>query len=80
SPSVQSIVPVGPRYRSGITHSRLQRGATFAAKIGRAERPVARRRLPASQNAAGIEASLIPPAAAAPAAANAVDFSVLAAR
>ncbi|WP_210212591.1 hypothetical protein, partial [Mesorhizobium sp. M4A.F.Ca.ET.050.02.1.1] len=32
------------------------------------------------QRAAGTEASLIPPAAAAPAAANAVDFSALAAR
>ncbi|WP_145965063.1 hypothetical protein [Mesorhizobium sp. M2A.F.Ca.ET.043.05.1.1] len=80
SPSVQSIVPVGPRYRSGITRSQLQRGAAFAAKVGRAEPPVARRRLPASQKAAGIEASLISPAAAAPAAGNAVDFSALAAR
>ncbi|RVC59011.1 hypothetical protein EN759_33230, partial [Mesorhizobium sp. M00.F.Ca.ET.038.03.1.1] len=79
SPSVQSIVPVGPRYRSGLTHSRLQRGATFAAKIGRAERPVARRRLPASQKV-GVEASLIPSAAAAAVAPTAVDFSALAAR
>ncbi|RVC83443.1 hypothetical protein EN745_02835 [Mesorhizobium sp. M4A.F.Ca.ET.022.05.2.1] len=76
---VQSIVPVGPRYRSGITRSRLQRGATFAAKVGRAEPPVARRRLSASQKAAGIEASHIP-SAAAPVASQAVDFSALAAR
>ncbi|RWP98300.1 type IV secretory system conjugative DNA transfer family protein [Mesorhizobium sp.] len=79
SPSVQSIVPVGPRYRSGIIHSRLQRGATFAAKVGRTEPPIARRRLPAPQKA-GVKASLIPPAAPALAAANAVDFSALAAR
>ncbi|RUV80286.1 hypothetical protein EOA51_33105, partial [Mesorhizobium sp. M1A.F.Ca.IN.020.32.1.1] len=28
--AVQSIVPVGPGYRSGLTQSRLPRGATFA--------------------------------------------------
>ncbi|RWF23023.1 type IV secretory system conjugative DNA transfer family protein, partial [Mesorhizobium sp.] len=79
SPSVQSIVPVGPRYRSGITQSRLQRGATFAAKIGRAERPVARRRLPAAQKNE-LEATHIPSATVAPVAPQAVDFSALAAR
>ncbi|RWP30360.1 type IV secretory system conjugative DNA transfer family protein [Mesorhizobium sp.] len=76
SPSVQSIVPVGPRYRSGITQSRLQRGATFAAKVGRAERP---RRLPAAQKNE-LEATHIPLETAAPVAPQAVDFSALAAR
>lgn len=79
SPTVQSIVPVGPRYRSGITNSRLQRGATFAAKVGRAEQPVAPRRFSAPQKK-DVDATLIPPAAAAAVAPHAVDFSALAAR
>ncbi|WP_292388513.1 type IV secretory system conjugative DNA transfer family protein, partial [Mesorhizobium sp.] len=78
--AVQSIVPVGPGYRSGLTQSRLPRGATFAAKVGRAERPPARRRLPGPQNSAGVEAPPVPPAAAARTASTSVDFSGLAAR
>ncbi|TIN90104.1 MAG: hypothetical protein E5Y29_00920 [Mesorhizobium sp.] len=57
----------------------MQRGATFAAKVGRTEPPIARRRLPAPQRNE-LEATHIPSATVAPVAPQGVDFSALAAR
>ncbi|WP_195180133.1 type IV secretory system conjugative DNA transfer family protein [Mesorhizobium sp. INR15] len=73
SPTTPPIVPTPPSYRSGLAQSRIRRGATFAAKVGRAAPPPPRRRGTANGRS---EAATVP-ASANP---EVIDFSALAAR
>lgn len=73
SPSVPTIVPTAPTYRSGLLQTRLQRGATFAAKSGRTAPPRPSRRVIAKEPSKFAADPALPSPAA-------VDFSALAAR
>ncbi|MHA6645193.1 type IV secretory system conjugative DNA transfer family protein [Mesorhizobium sp. A623] len=73
SPPLPTIVPTAPAYRSGLLQTRLQRGATFAAKAGRTAPPPPRRRVIGKEpSRAAVDPALSSPPA--------VDFSALAAR
>jgi type IV secretion system protein VirD4 len=73
SPTLPPIVPTAPAYRSGLLQTRLQRGATFAAKAGRTVSPPPRRRTTTKQQSeAKADPTSLNPAA--------IDFSALAAR
>lgn len=81
SPANPLIVSPARPYHSGIAHSRLIRGATFAAKAGRSSPPPIRRSIKAKRNAETDSQTLPPPEASGTVpAAKAVDFGALAAK
>lgn len=83
TPSPANAIVVAPTrpFRSGIAQSRLVRGATFAAKAGRAPPPPIRRQTKVSRNAEAVSQSMPQRevSSAAPVA-KTVDFGALAAK